>query len=134
MSNWTEINKHRERNGRFGTDDSDGFNGLFWMWIGNERLRIIASDGLGWKHVSVTRRDSARVPTWEMMCAVKDLFWEETDWVVQFHPPKSEYVNNHPGCLHLWQPTEQKLPVPDSILVGIKGATRKEIQASAANY
>ena len=134
MSNWTEINKHRERRGQFGTDDSDGFNGLFWMWIGNERLRIIASDGLGWKHVSVSRRDSYRTPTWDMMCAVKDLFWDESDWVVQFHPPKSEYVNNHPGCLHLWQPTEQQLPVPDSTMVGIKGATQKEIKVAAANY
>jgi hypothetical protein len=48
------------------------------------------------------------------------LFWDGEEVVIQFHPPKSEYVNNHLGCLHLWHPTRDKIPLPDSILVGIK--------------
>lgn len=45
---------------------------------------------------------------------------EET--VVQFHPPKSEYVNAHGGCLHLWKCVSQSFPIPPSILVGPKTA------------
>ena len=40
---------------------------------------------------------------------VKDLFWGEEDAVLQLHPPKSEYVNNHPFCLHLWRNPRQKI-------------------------
>ena len=56
-----------------------------------QKLRIIASDGFGWEHVSVSRRD--RCPTWEEMCQIKALFWDEDDCVIQYHPPRSEYVN-----------------------------------------
>jgi hypothetical protein len=40
--------------------------------------------------------------------------------VIQYHPPESEYVNNHPNCLHLWRPTGCALPMPPSIMVGVK--------------
>lgn len=51
------------------------------------------------------------------MCAVKDLFFEPEDCVIQYHPPKSEYVNHHPGCLHLWMPLNEKIPLPPKIFV-----------------
>ena len=57
------------------------------------------------------------------MCEYKDLFWKEDECVVQFHPPKSEYVNNLEHCLHLWKPIEKyvgSIPIPDSLLVGKK--------------
>ena len=47
-----------------------------------------------------------------------NLFGEE-EAVVQIHPPKSEYVNNHQFVLHLWKPTKDALPLPPSIAVGI---------------
>ena len=81
-------------------------------------LRIIASNGMGWEHVSVSRRD--RCPTWDEMCQIKALFWDEDDCVIQYHPPRSEYVNNHPNCLHLWRPIGVSLPMPPSIMVGFK--------------
>src|SRR5580658_4748259 len=43
------------------------------------------------EHVSVSL--AHRCPTWEEMCKIKDLFWDDEDVVVQFHPAKSEYVN-----------------------------------------
>jgi hypothetical protein len=61
------------------------------------------------------------------MCAVKDLFWGDDDWVVQFHPAKSAYVNNHPGCLHLWRPTREQMPMPPHELTGIKGKSPEQI-------
>lgn len=50
----------------------------------------------------------------------KDIFWGPEETVIQYHPPKSEYVNNHPSVLHLWRPTGVDLPLPPSILTGIK--------------
>lgn len=116
---WKFLNAHRIRDGYYRSDDSDGCNGMFVLFVCCERLRIIASDGEGWKHVSVSRTESHKVPTWEMMCKIKDLFFESEDWVVQFHPAQSEYVNNHPGCLHLWKP-DIGFPTPPSILTGHK--------------
>ena len=72
-----------------------------------------------WEHCSVSI-NRARTPSWEIMCAVKDLFWDEEDVVVQFHPKKSEYVNNHPHVLHLWRQVGKEYELPDSILVGFK--------------
>lgn len=57
----------------------------------------------GWEHVSVSpcNRKRATPPTWAEMCEIKHMFFEDEEAVVQYHPPKSEYVNNHPYCLHL---------------------------------
>lgn len=120
MSNWKTLNACRENKGIYGTTPEDGFNGRFFININNLPLCIIASDGAGWKHVSVSIIDSHFTPSWDVMCKIKALFWEPEDVVVQFHPRESEYVNNHPGCLHLWQPIGKDIPTPDSILVGIK--------------
>jgi hypothetical protein len=84
-------------------------------------LKIVSSPGdsaeeNGWEHVSVST--PVRTPTWDEMCFVKDLFFEPEECVTQFHPPKSNYVNCHPYCLHLWRWTIATLPMPPSILVG----------------
>lgn len=71
---------------------------------------IIASWGGGWEHVSVSLKN--RCPTWEEMCVVKDIFWEESECVVEFHPPKSEYVSIHPYCLHLWKKIGAEYELP----------------------
>lgn len=72
----------------------------------------------GWEHVSVSL--DSRIPNWIEMCFVKDLFWNEEECVVQYHPPKSKYINNHPYCLHLWRHQTEVFPFPPSILVGLK--------------
>lgn len=95
----------------------DEHNGAFELKIKGERYRVVASNGQGWEHVSISSKH--KVPSWKTMCIVKDLFFEEEEAVIQFHPRKSEYVNNHPNCLHLWKPTNEKLPIPPSWLVGI---------------
>lgn len=87
-------------------------------------LKVMAVDGVqtGWEHVSVTRWFGRNVmtPSWEDMAYVKSLFWSADACVVQFHPPESEYVNNHENCLHLWRKVGFKFPLPPSILVGVK--------------
>jgi hypothetical protein len=51
------------------------------------------------------------------MCFVKDLFWREDECVIQYHPPKSEYVNLHPYTLHLWRPVNIELPLPPRVSI-----------------
>jgi len=130
------INRYRVRRGEMDSDDSNGMYGMFQIPLRENLVaQIIASGGDkddalsdGWEHVSgfVRCRNAAqkwieRTPTWDEMCHIKDLFWDETETVVQFHPPKSEYVNNHKNCLHLWRHNTMIFPLPDSLLVGIKG-------------
>lgn len=112
-------NQYRVRTGRMGSDDSIGNNGAFIVPLRHgQHVQVIAGDGLGWEHVSVSRRD--RCPTWGEMCQIKAMFWDAEDCVVQYHPPESDYINNHPNCLHLWRPIGVELPRPDWLLVGYK--------------
>lgn len=81
------------------------------------RLQVIASAGadeVPWEHVSVTvvANGHKTTPTWDEMCLVKSLFWHEHQCVMQLHPPESDYVNVHEGCLHLWKPRDSEIPVP----------------------
>lgn len=89
-------------------------------------ILVIASNGAGWDHVSVTLWNCQKTPkpvlrcaTWLDMCHVKNIFFEEFETVIQFHPPKESYVNTHPYCLHLWRKQDFEIPVPERILVGI---------------
>lgn len=106
----------------------DGNNGAFMIpgRTPKDQLFVIASDGAGWEHVSVSKRYSC--PTWDEMCVIKALFWDDPeDYAIQFHPPRSEYVNNHPYCLHLWRPVDQPVPLPGAHLVGIKGRLKPTV-------
>lgn len=110
--------------GPFRSSATDGAYGCFYVFGPcGEELKIIASEGdapesHGWEHVSVSTQ--RRIPNWREMSFVKDLFWSDEECVVQFHPPKSEYVNQHPNCLHLWRNVSQPFPMPPSVLVGVK--------------
>lgn len=90
---------------------------------------VFASDGSdwaalfappAWEHVSVSLPD--RCPAWEEMCWIKDLFFEPEECVIQFHPPASQYVNNHRYCLHLWRVLGADFPLPPPGTVGVKDA------------
>lgn len=94
-----------------------GFNGVL--------LKVIASDASGWEaiglpeprfeHVSVST--TTRCPTWEEMALVKDWFFEPEECVIQFHPPRSKYVNDHQFVLHLWRPVGVTIPLPPLVCV-----------------
>lgn len=122
MSDWKLLNSRRIRSGDYKSDETFGFNGAFWLDLPCEPKRVlcVASDGMGWQHVSVSfGADQVKTPKWDVMCAVKDLFWEPEDVVVQFHPAKSKNVSYHPGCLHLWRCIDgRQQPLPLPIMVG----------------
>lgn len=111
----------------------DGFSGEvhFEKWKGS----VICSNGGGWEHVSVCPYKHHITPSWEDMCKIKDMFWHDDECVVQYHPPKSDYVNNMPNCLHLWKPIDCELPAPPSIMVGVrKGQTRESVKEEIQKY
>lgn len=115
--------KFRIRDGKMASSEADGCNGAFNIKHSDGYdLFCIASDGLGWEHVSVSKTYGTRltIPSWNDMCTIKNLFWDDEDCVIQYHPPKSEYVNTCPYALHLWRPDiDMDLPRPPKILVGI---------------
>src|SRR3954463_6943988 len=88
------VEKYRISTGRFGSDARCGNNGAFVV-PGPERHKLfcIVSDQDGWEHVSISLHNKARLPVWTEMCFVKDLFWDEDEVVIQYHPAKADYVN-----------------------------------------
>lgn len=86
-------------------------------------LLAIVSSSFGWEHVSVSPRIPAtmdpkgRTPRWEEMCFIKEKFWGDDEMVVQYHPAKKDYVNNHPDVLHMWKPVDKDYPTPPKELV-----------------
>lgn len=111
-----------------GQTSNDGGYGEIWK-AGKAFASVIWSNGAGWEHVSVAPYNRRIVPSWDDMCRLKDMFFREDETVVQYHPAKSEYVNNVPNCLHLWRPTEAEMPTPPAIMVGIKkGQSSAEVK------
>lgn len=90
--------------GIMASDINCGNNGAFLIPFESYVLHVVASDQQGWEHVSVSLKN--RCPNWKEMCYIKDLFWDAEEPAIQFHPPKSQYVNVMPFCLHLWSRAE----------------------------
>lgn len=108
-------------------DGKDGFGGTFYDKKSRCNLNFIMSWGAGFEHCSVSM--PTRCPSWEQMCAIKDAFWNDDEVCMQLHPAKKNYVNNHPYCLHIWKPINEKIPLPPTILVGLKdNYTSEEIE------
>lgn len=110
-----EVERGRVKVGYYASTPEFGCNGAFKVRHGGVEFVIIASTGLGWEHVSVSL--DRRCPTWDEMCWVKGLFWGPDECVIQYHPPASAYVNNHPYCLHLWRPIGQTIPMPPQCMI-----------------
>jgi hypothetical protein len=91
------------------------------VYPGNdEKIICFASNGMDWDHVSVSVLNKHASPTWEQMCYVKSHFWDDEETVVQLHPPRSQWVNNHPYCLHLWKYQKEETPLPKMEMVGLR--------------
>ena len=117
------IDRYRYTEGPYGTNPGDDYGAFQIPGPCGRDLKVLASpgdanEGIPWEHVSVSL--SNRPPNWEEMCFIKDIFWDEEEAVMQLHPPKSTWINNHPYCLHLWRPMKQEIPLPPEIAVGYK--------------
>lgn len=122
MKNLNELNEYRKPlNGIIGDETC----GNFIIPSANERFKyhVIASSDMGWEHVSVSLitinelHQIERCPRWNEMCFIKNLFFNEDETVLQYHPAKKDYVNIHPYVLHLWRPLEQDIPKPPTIMM-----------------
>ena len=105
----------RIRQGPLASDWRNGWEGAFFVSYKNATLAIISSHGDGWDHVSVSLE--RRTPTWEEMCYVKDLYFNEEECVIQYHPPKSVYKNVNPYTLHMWRKQGENWELPPDWMV-----------------
>ncbi|MDO4649773.1 MAG: hypothetical protein Q4B26_14110 [Eubacteriales bacterium] len=99
--------------------DADNFTG--WIKLPDcGTCSVVCSMGTGswtgsWEHVSVSPRKKfdklgrENLPTWNDMCVLKNIFWNDEEEAYQIHPKKSEYVNIQTNCLHLWKPIGREL-------------------------
>lgn len=78
-------------------------------------LHLMAGNGLGWDHVSVSAE--TRCPVWEEMEWVKRLLFLDGETAMQLHVPPAEHINAHPFVLHLWRPHKGKIPMPPKNMV-----------------
>ena len=83
--------------------------------VDKQPLRIVASAGGDWDHVSVSRRN--RCPNWAEMEHVKRLFFRNDETAMQLHVPPSDHISLHPNCLHLWRPQQAEIPRPPGVFV-----------------
>lgn len=93
--------------------EQEGLDGFMAYWEFNSRkYLIIVSNGGGWEHISISSVSGNHLPSWNTMCALKNLCFLPGETVVQYHPAESNYVNIVNDCLHLWQPQVDSLPLP----------------------
>ena len=109
MRDLTALDAHRLRTpdvlqfyGSFG----DGTCGVFMVASPRtgQTLKVIASTGEGWDHVSVSL--AKRCPNWYEMDHVKQMFFRDDETAMQLHVPTSDHISHHPNCLHLWRPND----------------------------
>jgi hypothetical protein len=95
-----------------------GEDGGAWVMdspTNGDLIRIIASVGAGWDHVSVSL--ARRTPTWDEMEMVKRTFFKDDETAIQFHVPPLAHINIHPNCLHIWRPHHIEIPLPPGWMV-----------------
>lgn len=122
MRNLNELNNNRLKTsaiyahfGNFGDETCGVFE------IPNRTgppLRVIASAGEGWDHVSVSLPN--RCPNWLEMELVKRAFFKEDETAMQLHVPPSDHISCHHNCLHLWRPQAVDIPRPPDWMVAPK--------------
>jgi len=116
-----EVEALRVRSGQLATNEGTGLNGAFVVKRGKHTLIFcIVSNGHGWdaagfagkvwEHVSVSLKE--RTPTYEEMDYIKRLFWKDDETVMQLHVPRTDHINIHDNCLHLWRPKDGMIPLP----------------------
>lgn len=117
------VERFRLREGALRSNSTFGNNGAFRIPHPSGVVFLcVVSDGMDWEHVSVQAIDSeqSRIPTWNEMQYVKELFFEDEEVVMQLHVAKSKHLNLHPNVLHLWRPLKATIPLPPSQMVAPK--------------
>jgi hypothetical protein len=121
MRNLYELDQWRDMSPEvvkyFGSTGGPG-DGAFFIPSPTDHaaMRVIASTGGGWDHVSVSRKN--RSPNWIEMEFIKRKFFKEDETAMQLHVRPSEHINCHPHTLHIWRPQNVVIPLPPSLMIG----------------
>jgi hypothetical protein len=101
----------------FGTYGDAG-NGAFIIPVPGQMvsLKVLASNGKGWDHISVSVLGQPRTPTWAEMEVAKKAFFGDVV-AMQLHLTAKDHINCHPYTLHVWIPQNQKIPLPPKFMV-----------------
>ena len=121
MRDLTPLAHRRDREvekSHYGCGGNHG-NGCFRIPspIDGQTLAVVASNGGGWDHVSVSR--SNRCPNWPEMEHIQRMFFKDDEDAMQLHVPIDEHLNMHPHCLHLWRPQTEAIPRPPAWMVAV---------------
>jgi len=104
----------------YGKKPPGWINGVPWgpnpTWENPKRkLRVMAgveeNGGQRWLHVSMSH--PKRMPTYDDMCYLKKFWFGEEALAVEIHAPKSQHINHHPTCRHLWANLDEPDFLPD---------------------
>lgn len=120
MRNLTDLNQYRDTSKavieHFGSV-GDETCGCFWISspIDSARMRVVASNGEGWDHISISRKN--RCPNWLEMEHAKRLFFQDDETAMQLHVPAVDHRSYHDFCLHIWRPHDAEIPRPPAIMV-----------------
>ena len=87
---------------------------------GRDLIHVIISeekhqDDNWWLHVSLSYHNG--IPNYDTIIEVKDIFIGVEKKAIMVFPKKSEWVNFHPGVLHLYSPLDFD-PLPDFRIEG----------------
>ena len=123
MRNLNDLNKYRltgpgviKMYGSAGNSENGAF--MIKSPIDGADMFVIASVGLGWEHISVSRKN--RCPNWPEMDHAKRVFFIEDETTMQLHVPVADHIDIARNCLHIWKPIDQEIPVPPYYMVGFK--------------
>ena len=107
---YEELERHNYENGIAwrGRNHKGSFVVIMTGAIENDRKR--------WLHVSVARLD--KLPEWELLKEVKQIFIGCERQAIQVLPKETEYTNLHPYCLHLFCCVDTPDPVPNFVCKG----------------
>jgi hypothetical protein len=138
MINLNLLDRYRVRDPRPGMhDDGDDTCGAFEIpsQTSTNFLRVIASVGAGWDHVSVSLQH--RNPYWSEMEYIRRMFFDPDEAVMQYHAPIRDYVDgSYPGncatCLHMWRPHDVPIPTPPKWMIG--GMSHEEATRAAMEH
>ena len=90
----------------------------------SDKCLVKFTRALGWEHLSVSHKN--KIPSWNTMQEMKEMFWEDEEVCFQLHPAKSEYINNNEYTLHIWKSIDGTFETPPSILVGFRPGHEQE--------
>lgn len=104
-----------------GEIDKQDFGGAraYYGWVEWDDLDFAGSVIWGYdeaglmEHVSLCPANKKKLPSWDVMCRLKDMFFRNDEMVVQIHPAEKNYVhavgvpgNRWENMIHLWRPMD----------------------------